>query len=168
MSVQPQAEKGYEFTWNNFKDDPLNFLGNGLSWSFSPLGSGENAMAPAQIGLTGLGLLQRQKQFNQQLNEARRQFAFSKGNTQANFMNQGTNYINQGLFQLEGLRAFNPEAAVRQAENFGAAVDQLNQAGSRLELGDHIFAPQQNALQKYSQLAVNQPQQPAPTEPRLA
>ena len=123
----------------------------------TPVGSGDNASSPIQWGLTGLGLLQQKKQFDKQLEEARRQFAFSKGNTQANFMNQGTNFINQGLWQVEALNAFNPGAAAERAQNLNSAINQMNNAGSRIELGGNTFADQQNALKKYSQLANNGP-----------
>lgn len=123
---------------------------NGLT---TPIGSGENASSALQMGLAGLGILQQKKSFEQQLAEARRQFAFSKGNTQANLMNQGTNFINQGLWQVEALNGFNPNAAAERAQNFGAAVNQMNDAASKIELGPNTFGQQQNALQKYTQLA---------------
>lgn len=132
-------------------------LKNGWDWFTTPRGSGDNASAPVQWGLTGLGLLQQKKQFDRQLEEARKQFAFSKGNTQANFMNQGTNFINQGLWQVEALNAFNPGAAAERAQNLNSAINQMNNAGSRIELGGNTFADQQNALKKYSQLANNGP-----------
>lgn len=132
-------------------------LKNAWDWSTTPKGSGDNASAPIQWGLTGLGLLQQKKQFDRQLEEARKQFAFSKGNTQANFMNQGTNFINQGLWQVEALNAFNPGAAAERAQNLNSAINQMNNAGSRIELGGNTFADQQNALKKYSQLANNGP-----------
>ena len=126
-------------------------------WSTTPKGSGDNASAPVQWGLTGLGLLQQKKLFDKQLEEAKRQFAFSKGNTQANFMNQGTNFINQGLWQVEALNAFNPGAAAERAQNLNSGINHMNNAGSRFELGGNTFADQQNALKKYSQLANNGP-----------
>ena len=139
----------------------LNTFTNGLKtswdWLTTPRGSGDNASSPIQWGLTGLGLLQQKKQFDEQLDEARRQFAFSKGNTQANFMNQGTNFINQGLWQVEALNAFNPGAAAERAQNLNSAINQMNTAGSKIELGGNSFADQQNALQKYTQLANNGP-----------
>lgn len=121
----------------------------------TPIGSGENASSPLQWGIAGLGLWNQKKQFDTQLDEARRQFAFSKGNTQANFMNQGTNFINQGLWQIEALNAFNPNAAAERAQNFGTAIAQMNDAASKIELGPNTFGKQQDALQKYSQLGNN-------------
>ena len=132
-------------------------LENGWDWFTTTKGSGDNASAPVQWSLTGLGLLQQKKLIDKQWEEANRQFAFSKGNTQANFMNQGTNFINQGLWQVEALNAFNPGAAAERAQNLNSAINQMNNAGSRIELGSNTFADQQNALKKYSQLANNGP-----------
>ena len=156
-STANASQPAYQFTWQNFQNDPLKFLGNGLKEIFTPIGSGDNAQSAGQLSLIGLGLLQQKKLFDKQLEEARRQFAFSKGNTQANFMNQGTNFINQGLWQVEALNAFNPGAAAERAQNLNSAINQMNNAGSRIELGGNTFADQQNALKKYSQLANNGP-----------
>ena len=160
-STANTSQPAYQFTWQNFQNDPLNFLGNGLKSIFTPMGSGDNAQSAGQLGL-GLastlygGYLQ--KKINKdQLAEARKQFEFSKANTQANFMNQGTNFINQGLWQVEALNAFNPGAAAERAQNLNSAINQMNNAGSRIELGGNTFADQQNALKKYSQLANNGP-----------
>lgn len=155
-------------TLNNGVDWLGDKLSNGFDWFSNtwdkistPKGTGDNAKSSLELGgqlLTGLyGIYNQNKNFKDQLNEARRQFAFSKGNTQANFMNQGTNFINQGLWQLEALNAFNPNAAAERAQNFGAAVDQMNQAASRLELGNNAFGAQQNALQKYNQIKSPEP-----------
>lgn len=156
-STATTSQPAYQFTWQNFQNDPLEFLGNGIKSLFTPIGSGDNAVSPIQLDLIGLGLLQQKRQFDKQLEEARRQSAFSKGNTQANFMNQGTNFINQGLWQVEALNAFNPGAAAERAQNLNSAINQMNNAGSRIELGSNTFADQQNALKKYSQLANNGP-----------
>lgn len=155
------SQPAYQFTRQNFQNDPLNFLGNALKdgwdWFTTTKGSGDNASAPVQWSLTGLGLLQQMRHDRQLEEVARKQLAFSKGNTQANFMNQGTNFINQGLWQVEALNAFNPGAAAERAQNLNSAINQMNNAGSRIELGGNTFADQQNALKKYSQLANNGP-----------
>ena len=156
-STANTSQPAYQFTWQNFQNDPLTFLGNGLKSFFTPIGSGDNASAPAHWSLTGLGLLQQMKHDRQLEEVARKQLAFSKGNTQANFMNQGTNFINQGLWQVEALNAFNPGAAAERAQNLNSAINQMNNAGSRIELGSNTFADQQNALKKYSQLSNNGP-----------
>ncbi len=126
------------------------------SFWFKTIGQGENATTPAQIGLNaGLGLLglwNQNKQWEDQLEEARKQFAFSKSMSQSNFMNQGTNFLNQSLFQLEGLNAFNPNAGAERAQNLNAAVEQLNNAASNIGLNG-AFNSQKNALEKYNVLA---------------
>lgn len=156
-STANTSQPAYQFTWQNFQNDPLTFLGNGLKSFFTPIGSGDNASSPGQWSLFGLGLLQQKKMFDKQQEEVSKQAAFSKGNTQANFINQGTNFINQGLWQVEALNAFNPGAAAERAQNLNSAINQMNNAGSRIELGSNTFADQQNALKKYSQLANNGP-----------
>ena len=58
-----------------------------------------------QLGSLGLGLyglFQNQSAIDDQLEEARKQFAYSQNMSRANFTNTGTNFLNQGLFQLEG------------------------------------------------------------------
>ena len=159
-STANTSQPAYQFTWQNFQNDPLNFLGNGLKSIFTPMGSGDNAQSAGQLGL-GLastlygGYLQ--KKINKdQLAEARKQFEFSKANTQANFMNQGTNFINQGLWQIEALNAFNPTAAAERAQNFNSAVNQMNTAANSIGL-NNAFSQQQNSLQKYTQLADDGP-----------
>ena len=126
------------------------------SFWFKTIGQGKNATTPAQIGLNaGLGLLglwNQNKQWEDQLEEARKQFAFSKSMSQSNFMNQGTNFLNQSLFQLEGLNAFNPNAGAERAQNLNAAVEQLNNAASNIGLNG-AFNSQKNALEKYNVLA---------------
>lgn len=124
-----------------------------FNWLTSPIGTGENATNPLQLGLAGFSLYNQNQNLQDQLEEARRQFAFSQGNTRANFMNQGTNFLNQSLFQLEALNAFNPEASAERAANLGAAVNQLNKAGSYIGLGNNAFESQANAIAKYNQLA---------------
>lgn len=122
----------------------------------TPFGTGDNATTLGQLGLTGLlggySIFNSNRQFEDQLKEARRQFEFSKGLSQANFMNQGTNFLNQSLFQLEGLNAFNPNAGAERASNLNAAVNQLNSAASKIGLGNNAFQDQQNAISKYNQL----------------
>ena len=130
----------------------LNVLGN---WLINPVGSGENAASPLQMGLMGLGLIQQQNNFEDQLEEARNQFNFQRGVTQGNFLNNGANFLNQGLFQLESLNAFNPNAGAERAANLNAAVNTMNQAASKLQLGNNAFAEQQNAIQKYNSLLGN-------------
>ena len=130
----------------------LNALGN---WLINPVGSGENAASPLQMGLMGLGLIQQQNNFEDQLEEARNQFNFQRGVTQGNFLNNGANFLNQGLFQLESLNAFNPNAGAERAANLNAAVNTMNQAASKLQLGNNAFAEQQNAIQKYNSLLGN-------------
>lgn len=132
-------------------------IGNGIkNFLGTQIGTGDNATTYGQLGLTGLlggySLWNQNKQYEEQLEEARKQFEFSKGLSQANFMNQGTNFLNQSLFQLEGLNAFNPDAGAERAANLNAAVNQLNSAANRIGLGN-AFSEQQNALQKYNQLA---------------
>lgn len=108
-----------------------------------------------QLGTLGLGLyglLQNNNALQDQLDEARRQFDFSKNVSRANFTTSGTNFLNQGLFQLEGLKAFNPTAAAERASNFTAAANQLNNAGSLIGM-NNAFGEQINALDKYNQLA---------------
>ena len=156
-STANTSQPAYQFTWQNFQNDPLKFLGNGLKDIFTPIGSGDNAQSAGQLSLIGLGLLQQMKHDRQLEEVARKQLAFTKGNTQANFMNQGTNFINQGLWQVEALNAFNPGAAAERAQNLNSAINQMTNAGSRIELGGNTFADQQNALKKYSQLANNGP-----------
>lgn len=144
----------------------VDYLGDTWDWFTTPQGSGDNASAPLQWGLAGLSLLQQKKNMDAQLAEARKQFNFSKGTTQANFMNQGTNFINQGLWQIEALNAFNQGAAAERAQNFNSAINQMNNAASKIELGNNAFSSQQDALQKYTQLANNTAT--ASNEPRLA
>lgn len=126
------------------------------SYWFETIGQGKNATTRAQLGLNaGLGLLglwNQNKQWEDQLEEARKQFAFSKSMSQSNFMNQGTNFLNQSLFQLEGLNAFNPNAGAERAQNLNAAVEQLNNAASNIGLNG-AFNSQKNALEKYNVLA---------------
>lgn len=140
-------------SYNSFSTgDYANGFENLFNGIFSPIGSGDKAQSLGQMGLGLFGALQQQKAFNAQLAEARRQFEFSKGMSQANFMNQGTNYLNQGLFQLESLNAFNPNAGAERAANLNAAVNQLNQAGSKIGLGSNAFQSQADALAKYNTL----------------
>lgn len=126
---------------------------NGLN---TTIGSGENATTGLQLGLnTGLGLLglwNQNKQWKDQLAEARKQFNFSKSLSQSNFMNQGTNFLNQSLFQLEGLKAFNPNAGAERAQNLTAAANQLNNAAQNIGI-NNAFSEQQNAIAKYNTLA---------------
>ena len=126
---------------------------NGLN---TTIGSGENATTGLQLGLnTGLGLLglwNQNKQWKDQLAEARKQFNFSKSLSQSNFMNQGTNFLNQSLFQLEGLKAFNPNAGAERAQNLTAAANQLNNAAQNIGI-NNAFSEQQNAIAKYNPLA---------------
>lgn len=127
-------------------------IGNSLlGW----LGQGNNATDLLKYGLAGIGIWNQNKNYEDQLEEARRQFQFAQGNTRANFMNQGTNFLNQSLFQLEALNAFNPNASAERAANLGAAVNQLNKAGSLIGLGDNAFESQANAIAKYNELAKN-------------
>ena len=100
---------GTQKRFDSFSADPIAGLSSLGSWLSTPIGSGENASSPLQLGVAGLGLLQQQRAFEDQLEEARRQFNFQKGVTQGNFLNQGANFLNQGLFQLESLNAFNPK-----------------------------------------------------------
>lgn len=136
---------------------PSNPSGN-KSWWTTPIGQGDNATTPLQLGLnTGLGLLglwNQNKQWDDQLEEARRQFNFSKSMSQSNFMNQGTNFLNQSLFQLEGLNAFNPNAGAERAANLTAAANQLSNAANNIGL-NNAFKDQQNAISKYNTLAGN-------------
>lgn len=107
-----------------------------------------------QLGTLGLGLyglFQNNNSLQDQLDEARRQFDFSKNVSRANFTTSGTNFLNQGLFQLEGLKAFNPTAAAERASNFTAAANQLNNAGSLIGM-NNAFGEQINAIDKYNQL----------------
>lgn len=136
---------------NEFSN-PISGLSSLGNWLTTPTGTGENAASPFQLGLMGLGLWQQQNNFEDQLEEARKQFNFQKGVTQGNFLNNGANFLNQGLFQLESLNAFNPTAGAERAANLNAAVNTMNQAASKLQLGDTAFAEQQNALQKYNSL----------------
>lgn len=128
------------------------------SFWFKTRGQGDNATTFAQLGLnTGLGLLglwNQNKQWDDQLEEARRQFNFSKSMSQSNFMNQGTNFLNQSLFQLEGLNAFNPNAGAERAANLAAAANQLSNAANNIGLSN-AFKDQQNAISKYNTLAGN-------------
>lgn len=133
----------------------LSGLSNLGNWLINPVGSGENAASPLQMGLMGLGLIQQQNNFEDQLEEARNQFNFQRGVTQGNFLNNGANFLNQGLFQLESLNAFNPNAGAERAANLNAAVNTMNQAASKLQLGNNAFAEQQNAIQKYNSLLGN-------------
>lgn len=144
---------GIDFSFGNLK----NTLGNWWDRATTVMGQGDNATTPlqlgTQLGLGAWGIYNQNKNFKKQLEAARQQFEFNKGYSQANFMNQGTNYINQGLFQLEGLNAFNPNAGAERAQNFNAGVDQMNAAGARIGLGNNAFQPQQNQLAKYNTLA---------------
>ena len=150
----------YNFSLNSLLNDPSSWFSNNWKAFTTPNGSGDNAQSDAQLGL-GLasslygGYLQ-QKMGNKQLEEAKRQFDFSKAHTQANFMNQGTNFINQGLWQIEALNAFNPNAAAERAQNFNSAVNQMNTAAQGIGL-NNAFGQQQNSLQKYTQLANDGP-----------
>lgn len=146
---------GTQKRFDSFSADPIAGLSSLGSWLSTPIGSGENASSPLQLGVAGLGLLQQQRAFEDQLEEARNQFNFQKGVTQGNFLNQGANFLNQGLFQLESLNAFNPNAGAERAANLNAAVNTLNDAASRLQLGNNAFAQQQNQLQKYNSLLGN-------------
>lgn len=145
--------RGIDFSFGNLK----NTLGNWWDRATTVMGQGDNATTPlqlgTQLGLGAWGIYNQNKNFKKQLEAARQQFEFNKGYSQANFMNQGTNYINQGLFQLEGLNAFNPNAGAERAQNFNAGVDQMNAAGARIGLGNNAFQPQQNQLAKYNTLA---------------
>lgn len=148
VSTAGNSNSGGWSSWEAKLTDP--------NWWFSPMGSGDNAVTPAQLGITGglglLGIMNQRKQFGAQLEQARKQFEFSKGLSQANFATQGTNFLNQGLFQLEGLKAFNPNAGAERAQNLNAAVNKLNAAGSRIGMGNNTFQDQQNAISKYNQL----------------
>lgn len=137
--------------------DSLADMGNSI-WDRmnKTIGSGENATTGLQLGLnTGLGLLglwNQNQQWKDQLAEARKQFNFSKSLSQANFMNQGSNFLNQSLFQLEGLKAFNPNAGAERAQNLTAAANQLNNAAQNIGI-NNAFSEQQNAIAKYNTLA---------------
>lgn len=146
------------WSWDSnksFTDNSISGLSALGNWLINPVGSGENAASPLQMGLMGLGLIQQQNNFEDQLEEARNQFNFQRGVTQGNFLNNGANFLNQGLFQLESLNAFNPNAGAERAANLNAAVNTMNQAASKLQLGNNAFAEQQNAIQKYNSLLGN-------------
>lgn len=149
--LQPNQEYGLGATaWGQGNyGSALGHFWNGLT---GVRGSGDNAMSDLQIGLAGLGLLQQKKNQAAQLAEARRQFEFNKGVTQGNFLNQGTNYLNNSLWQLQSLAAFNPKAGAQRASDLTTAVNQLNQAGSLIGLGNNAFQEQANAISKYNTL----------------
>lgn len=107
-----------------------------------------------QLGSLGLGLygLLNQKNAQEQaLEEARKQFAYSQNVNRANFTTQGTNFLNQGLFQLEGLTAFNPNAGAERANNLLAGANQLGNAANLIG-ANGTFDQQINAIDKYTQL----------------
>lgn len=140
------AEDKSRGLFQQFYDDPL-------GTAMAPLGSGDNAKSLAQMGLEGYGILQMKDAFGKQLDLARNQLNYQKDLTRGNFLNNGANYLNQGLFQLEALNAFNPQAGAERAQNFGAAVNTMNQAGAKIGLGNNAFAEQKNAIAKYNTLA---------------
>lgn len=136
-------------------DDAWNGLKSFGNWMVTPFGSGENSASPLQLGLMGLNSLVNYQNFQDQLEEARNQFNFQKGVTQGNFLNNGASYLNQGLFQLESLNAFNPTAGAERAQNLNSAINTMNQAAEKMQLGSNAFSEQQNALQKYNNLLGN-------------
>lgn len=146
---------GAQNTWNDFSANPLSSLSSLGNWLITPTGTGENAASPLQMGLMGLGLVQQQNSFEDQLEEARKQFEYQRGVTQGNFLNNGANFLNQGLFQLESLNAFNPNAGAERAANLNSTINTMNQAASKLQLGNNAFAEQQNQLKKYNSLLGN-------------
>ena len=50
-STANTGQPAYQLTWQNFQNDPLNFLGNGVKSIFTPIGSGDNAQSAGQLGL---------------------------------------------------------------------------------------------------------------------
>lgn len=139
---------------NGFSPNILSGLSDLGKWVVNPLGIGKNAMSPLQIGLTGYALYNQNKNNQEQLKLAREQMALDKANMQSNFLNSGTNWMNQNLFQTQGLSAFNQNAGALRAEDIQSGLNQLNQAGSLIGLGDNAFASQAEALKKYNSLKV--------------
>lgn len=138
-------------TLNNAADDANWTLGD-VGYSFiSPIGEGENAMSLAQLGAGLFGAIQNQKQFEKQLEEAKKQFEYQKNLTGSNFQNQATNWGNQALFQTQGLSAFNANAGAQRAADLNAGFNQLNTAGNRIGI-ENVVGEQQNQLQKYNKL----------------
>lgn len=118
----------------------------------TPKGTGDNAQSILQLGLGFYGAMNQKKAMEQQLEEARRQFAYQKDLTRSNFQNQATNWGNQALFQTQMLNDFNSDAGAIRAADLNAGFNQLNAAGNRIGL-DNVVSQQQNQLQRYNKLA---------------
>ena len=48
--------------------------------------------------------------------------------------------------------AFNPQEAAKRAQDLGLAIDNMNQAGSMIGLGNNAFGNYKNNLEKYNTL----------------
>lgn len=116
-----------------------------------PFGTGKNATTYGQLGLNALGMIQNQRNMNKALEEARAQFNWQKDLSRSNFQNQGTNYLNQSLWQLQSLNAFDPSAGAKRASDLSAGVSQLNDAANRIGIGG-AFQQQADAIAKYNTL----------------
>lgn len=117
----------------------------------TPIGEGDNAMSLAQLGMGLYSAVQQSNQFQQQLEEARKQYEYQKNNSAANFQNQATNWGNQALFHLQSLYDFNQQAGMNRASDLNAAFNQVNAAGNRINV-NNVVGEQQNQIQKYNKL----------------
>lgn len=134
---------------NNYVISPLSDL---VDFVGKNRGSAENPYSYGSLALEGFGLLQKQNMFKDQMAEARRQFAQQKAFGQSNFLTQGTNFLNQSAYQLQAMDAFNPQEAAKRAQDLGLAIDNMNQAGSMIGLGNNAFGNYKNNLEKYNTL----------------
>lgn len=128
-----------------------NYLDRFTNWLSSPFGSGKDATTWGQVGLGALSMIQNQRNMNKALAEARDQFNWQKDITRSNFQNQGTNFLNQSLWQLQSLNDFNPNSASQRASDLSAGVSQLNSAADRIGIGG-AFNQQADAIAKYNTL----------------
>lgn len=118
----------------------------------SPIGSGNNATTGLQLGLGVVNSLTNLRNFNKSFRLAKDQLNFQKDYAGTNFVTNGTNWMNQNLAQVQGLNDFNAGAGAERAANVQAGLNQLNEAGAKLGLGNNVFGSQSEALKKYNSL----------------
>lgn len=143
---------------SSYYDSITSGLGNLWDWGNSTIGSGQNAMSGFGLAFKGLEALANYQNQKKALKLAKEQLAQNKAVSKANFLNQGTDWLNQNLWQVQALEGWDKGAGAERAANVLSGLNQLNQAGSTLGMGDNAFGSQAEALKKYQNLQ-NTPQE---------
>lgn len=109
--------------------------GTGSSWwDWFTQGTGKNSNwgELANIGLGLVSLLNSNSQWEDQYDLALQQLAYQKALSNANFNSAGTSYLDDQLFKLQSLYAFNNSAGDTRASTLYNTASQLQSAADSL------------------------------------